>query len=146
MIGAVAEYAWSPYDFSVVAPTPVGPIPVADDDTQTQAIGRLAVSYAYQEYSQAYVDYQYGLFENERADLTTHRVSAGVQQNLFRFLFLRLGGTIDQEGNPGLLAGLGVAFAKWGTVDLGYQYGTLPELEPNFGRAHTFQAVLALRF
>jgi hypothetical protein len=93
-----------------------------------------------------FADYQYAWFENDTGELTVHRFSGGVQHRVAEPLFLRAGATSDQHGNVGLLAGLSFVFAKWGSVDFGYQYDTLPELDREFGTSHTFQLTLGIRF
>lgn len=146
LVGLVAEYGWTPYDFEVLVPTPIGPQLVTDSDTQEQYLVRTAVSYEYSPLSVAFLDYQWSYFENERGDMTIYRFSGGVQQNVFRFLFVRAGLTTDQHGNLGAMAGIGAALGRTATIDFGYQYGMLPELEPEFGEAQTFQLAVSVRF
>jgi len=146
LLGAVGEYAWSPFEFDAIAPGPFGPVPISGDDTQVQRIARVAASYEYCPYSTVSVDYQFGSFENDIGLLETHRFSVGVQHNLFRFLFLRAGATSDDHGNVGLLVGAGAALGPAVMFDVGYQRDTLPELDPSFGRDDTLQFTLSVRF
>ncbi len=146
LVGLVGEYGWTPFDYAALVPTPVGLMPVSGEDTQIQAIVRTGVSWEYRPYSVVYADFQYGFFENDRGDLEVWRWNAGVQHRLWQFLFLRAGASIDHEGNPGFVGGVGVAFSRWGSFDLAYQYAMLPELEPDFGKANTLQVTLSVRF
>lgn len=146
VVGAIAEYAWSPFKYDALVPTPGGLVPLSGDDTQEQIIARVGASYEYRPYSVVYADYQYATFENDRDELTTHRFSGGIQHNAFRFLFLRAGITADDRGNVGYLAGVGAALGPDVVLDLGYQYDTLPELTPSFGVSETIQLTLSIRF
>lgn len=146
VVGAIGEYAWSPFKYDALVPTPGGLIPVSGEDTQEQIIARVGASYEYRPHSVVYADYQYATFENDRDELTTHRVSGGIQHNAFRFLFLRAGVTADDRGNVGWLFGLGAALGPDVVLDVGYQYDTLPELTPDFGVSESVQLTLSVRF
>ncbi len=146
LIGVVAEYGWSPYDFRAVVPTPGGLVPISGEDTLTQHILRAGVSYEYKPFSTTYFDYQFARFESDLGKIDTHRFQAGVQHNIAEFLWLRAGATTDQFGNVGVMAGLSVAWADWGQLHFGYQRGVLPELRPSFGESDIFQLTLSLNF
>jgi hypothetical protein len=146
LLGAVGEYAWSPFRFDALVPTGVGLVPISGEDTQYQRIARLAASYEYCEYCTVSADYQYGDFENDQGTMETHRFSVGVQHNVLQFLFLRAGATADQHGNVGGLAGVGAALGRAVMLDIGYQYDTLPELTQDFGHSSTLQVTLSVRF
>lgn len=146
VVGAIAEYAWSPFKYDALVPTPGGLLPISGKDTQDQIIARVGVSYEYRPYSVLYADYQYAKFENDRGALETNRFSGGVQHNLLKFLFLRAGVTVDDLGNVGWLAGFGAALGPDFVLDVGYQHDTLPELTPTFGPSDTIQVTLSVRF
>lgn len=146
LIGAVAEVGWSPFDFTALAVTPLGPLPVAGSDTQTQVIGRLGVSFEYCPLSTLYADLQVASYENDRGTLDVQRVVGGVQHRLLPFLFLRGALSVDGHGNVGTSVGLGLPFARWGSLDACWKQGTLPELEHDFGDADVFQVLLSFRF
>lgn len=144
LFGGVAEYGWSPIEFSALAP--VGPVlvPITGEDTQDQWILRGGASYLYDEMSAIYADYQFGRFASDRGSLEVHRLSAGVQGRVLRPLFLRGGATVDHHGNVGLMAGASLGFARWGSLHFGYQFDVLPELNREFGVSNTFQLTLSI--
>lgn len=99
LVGAVVEYGWSPFDFEALALTPVGPVPVAGSDTQTQWVGRVGVSWQHSPLSLLAADLQVARFENDRGRLDVARFHVGGQQRVLPFLFVRAGLTLDREGN-----------------------------------------------
>lgn len=146
LIGAVGEYSWSPFRYDAQVPTPLGLLPVSGEDVQRQRIGRVGVSYEYREYCTLSTDYQLDQVWNDRGTLTTHRWNVGVQHNVAQFLFLRAGATIDAHGNAGFLAGVSAALGRSVVLEFGWQYDSLPELSPDFGRSNTLQLALSVRF
>ncbi len=146
LVGLVAEYGWSPFDFRAVVPTRGGLLQVSGEDTLTQHILRAGISYEYMPLSTTFFDYQFARFENDQGVLETHRFQAGVQHNIAKPLWLRAGATTDQFGNVGGMAGLSIAWAEWGQLHVGYQRGVLPELLPTFGESDVFQFTLSLNF
>ena len=145
LTGLIFEYGFAPARATVLAPTPLGLMPVRLTDTHHQFVLRPGVSYEYAEYSTAYLDYQYGVFFNDDDSLHSHRFNTGVDHRLLDWLFVRLGGSMDTRGNAGWSCGLGIYFSEWCSLDIGYQSDTLPELRPEFGRSQTFQVAVALR-
>ncbi|KPK86473.1 MAG: hypothetical protein AMJ81_01080 [Phycisphaerae bacterium SM23_33] len=124
----------------------MGPFTFKDRATSHQFVARPGVSYEYAKYCTVFADYHYGAFFHGHKQFHYHRFSAGVEHRLLDFLFLRAGPFVDARGNTGLTCGATVHFSRWGCVELGYQYDPLPELRPEFGRSHMFQAVLSVRF
>ena len=153
LVGLIVEYGWAPASANVVAFVPpyMTPVHLRVHDTEHQYIVRPGVSYAYQEFpedktaSVAYLDYQLGVFETDTDILHSSRFSFGVDQRVLRWLFVRLGPSVDTRGNVGFAAGIGAYFSEHVAVDVGYQYNMLPELQPEFGPAQIFQVAVSVR-
>lgn len=152
LTGVVFEYGVHPTRDRTTRVTTV-PLPVPPTitvthrkDTQQQYVLRPAVSWEYMDMSTISVDYQFGAFFNEVDCLRSHRWSISAQHRILDPLFLRGGISIDHRGNVGGSTGFSLYLTEWAGVFLGYQYNMLPELAPEFGRAHTFQAGLSIRF
>ena len=150
LFGMAVEYGWADFTSSNIVVNPVaGPVPITISDTDYQAIVNPAISYLYGEYSSVYFDYMYGRFWNEdRGYLNIHRFTLGADHQFrqAQWLFLRPSVTVDWRGNVEAAFGVGIQFAKWGGIDLGYKYDAFPELRNEFGESHTFQVLLSLRF
>jgi len=152
LAGLVFEYGFAPYRSEVTTvtqvPFPVPPVTstVNDSGTQQQFILRPAISWEYTDMSTLSLDYQYGAFCNKDDSLHSHRWSLSAQHRVLEFLFLRGSVSFDQRGNIAGSAGVSVFLSKWAGLFFGYQYNMLPELIREFGRAHTFQAGLNVRF
>ena len=143
LVGLVAEYANSPYDYDAVVQTPGGLFPISGSDTFEHYIVRAGLSYEYKPLSTAYTDLQFARFEDQTGRLDVWRLQAGVQHRVHPALWLRGAATTDQYGNVGGMVGLTAAFARWGQFHFGYQRGVLPELVPNFGQSDIFQFTLS---
>jgi len=155
LIGIVAEYGFAPYRAKAnVFVFPIGFVEVKSAGVAHQFILRPGVSYEYAENSIVFFDYQFGAFENDEDRLVrpglerllSHRFSAGVNHQLFQWLFVQGGASVDVRGNCGLTTGFNVFFSENAMLSLGYQYNTLPELRPEFGDSHTIQATFSLMF
>ena len=152
LAGLVFEYGFQPYRSEIrtvtTIPLPIPPVTGVTNDsgTQQQFVLRPAVSWEYMDMSTISLDYQFGAFFNKDDCLQSHRWNVGVQHRVLEFLFLRGGFSFDQRGNLAGSCGLSLFLSKWAGLFLGYQYNMLPELVPEFGRAHTFQAGLNVRF
>ena len=144
LTGLALEYSFAPTRATVLAATPLGPMSLGVKDTHERIIVRPGISYEYQDQSTVFADYQYGLFFNDEDTLNCHRFNGGIDHRLLDWLFVRAGGFIDVRGNVGWTCGLGAYFSKWCSIDVGYQYDTLPELRPEFGRSHTLQVALSV--
>ena len=117
-----------------------------DEDTTQQIVARPGLAFEYKKDSQVLVDYQYGTFWNSTGNLQVHRLFAGVDHGLTDWLYLRAGTAVDVEGNTAVTCGLGLYPAKWLSIDVGYQCGMFPEMEPEFGRSQTLTASLGFTF
>ena len=152
LTGLIFEYGFQPFRSKsrVTIPMPEGMPAVTktiqNDGTQQQYILRPGVSYEYAKMSTIYVDYQYGNFISPRDHLISHRFNAGVDHRVFDWLMARVGPSIDVRGNVGISCGLSAFLSTWCSLNVGYQYNMLPEIEREFGRAQTIQAALAFRF
>jgi hypothetical protein len=146
LVGAIAEFGWADFRSDVLAVTPAGPAIVRLVDTDRQAIAQAGVSYAYGEHRCVFADYQFSRFwSDDRGSLVMHRISFGADHQLVQPVFLRPTLTIDGRGNLEPAFGVGVHFARWGGIDLGWKYDAFPELRREFGRSHTLQLTLGLR-
>lgn len=142
LAGLAVEYGVAPYRSTRYA----GPFKYKTRGHPSQLVVRPGVSYEYAKYCTAYLDYQYGAFFHKGDEFHYHRFSTGLEHRLLDCLFVRAGTFADVRGNAGLTCGATLHFARWGCVEFGYQYDPLPELRPEFGRSHVFQAVLSVRF
>lgn len=145
VVGVAAEYAWSPFEYEALVPTPMGLVPVSGDDTQENKIARVGISYEYMPLSTVSLDWQWASFENDIGRLTTGRFTLTAQQQAWQFLFLRAGLTLDDRDNLGFFAGFSAALGPAVFLEFGYQSGTMPELVPDFGESDVFQLALSLR-
>jgi len=148
LLGAIFEYGFQPYRSKTRVPMP-DPLPVMilrDRGVQHQVVFRPGVSYEYAEMSSVFVDYQLGHFRNPDARHTNHHVTMGVDHRLLEFLFVRGHVGFDVRGNVTWGGGLSFFPASWCSLDLGYKYDALPELQPEFGRSHTIQLAFNVRF
>jgi len=153
LAGLIVEYGFVPYRAEALAMGPMGPIigpmgpvTVRLEGTQQQWIVRPGISYEYAEYSTVYLDYQAGSFFSKRGTLNSHWVSFGVDHRILEPLFVRAGASVDARGNAAFTCGLGAHLSRWCSVDLGYHYDPLPELQPEFGRAQVLQMAVNARF
>jgi len=128
-LGFVADYAIVPSETDAGAIT---------HDTTHQVLLRPGVAFEYAKGSTLYVDYQFGRFANDTGSLVVNRFYAGAEQRIFEWLFLRGGVAADTRANTTYTAGLGLYPTDWISVDFGFQQNSLPELDPNFGRARTY--------
>jgi len=111
-----------------------------------QVVVRPGVSYEYADYSTVFLDYQFGFFDNDLGGhFYNHRFSTGVDHRLLEWLFVRAGASVDVRGNAGVTCGVGIHLSRHCGLDVGYQYDVLPELRPEFGRAHVVQITFSLR-
>jgi hypothetical protein len=152
LVGGIFEYGFQPFRSNTVTRIPMPPpVPALvmrdhDDGLQQQFILRPGVSYEYAPGSTVFADYQYGIFVNKEGRLDDGRLTVGVDHSLYPWLWVRASAGLDHRGNPSWTAGASFHFAKWGSLDVGYQYDTLPELRPEFGRSHSIQVTLSIRF
>lgn len=149
LVGSIFEFGWSPFRSQSIDPMSLflpPPRYVKWNDTQYQYIFRPGISYEYAELSHVFLDYQWGLYENSRYELIDNRFSTGVEHRLLEWLLVRPTISFDVRGNVG--GGIGASFllSRHCSFDVGYQYNMLPEIQPEFGRAHTVQATFAVRF
>jgi hypothetical protein len=84
-----------------------------------------------------YADYTFARFSNDTGDLVEHRFAAGLDLTVVEGLYARGGAVLDHFGNLSLTAGVGVAPSESLLFDLSYQYGMFPEIEAEFGVAHS---------
>ena len=151
LAGMIVEYAFQPWRSDVTTTTTLpGELPPSitrarNSGTQHQVLVRPGISYEYAERSTVYLDYAYGGYLRHDDALHSHRFSLGVDHQLLQWLFVRAAGSVDDRGNVGVTCGASVFFSRWGSLEFGYQYNMLPELQPEFGRAHALQFTLAIR-
>jgi hypothetical protein len=145
LTGAIFEYGFAPYESKQFVFMPV-PMTLSDDGVPHQYIFRTGASYEYGDMSSIYCDYQLGIYTDGGDDLKSNRFNFGVDHRLLEFLWTRLGLSIDVRGNVGLTTGLSAHLAEWISFDAAYQYDMYPELRREFGRSHTLQLALSLRF
>jgi hypothetical protein len=146
LAGLVMEYGFAPFRRTTYAPTPFGTFTFKETGTHQQFILRPAVSYEYAEYSNVFLDYQYGGYFNPTDELKNHRFNLGIDHRLVDWLFVRGASFSDIRGNVGVSCGIGAHFSRYTSLDVGYQYNTLPELGPEFGRSQIIQAAFSFRF
>jgi len=152
LAGLVVEYGFQPYRShtrsvsTIPLPMPPTITVMKDRGTQQQYIVRPAISWEYGDMSTLSVDYQYGGFFNKDDCLQSHRWTIGAQHRVLEWLFLRGSASVDHRGNMGGSAGLSMFVAKNAGLFVGYQYNMLPEISQEFGRAHTLQMGLNIRF
>lgn len=147
LTGCALEYAYSPFTARAIAFTPFGPMPVRIHSAERHVIVRPGVSYEYADYSTIHLDYQYGRFQQRGFEnLHSHYWVAGIDHRMFDWLFMRSSASIDGRGNLSGMCGLGAHLSRNVSLDLGYHYDMLPELQPELGRSQVWQFVLAARF
>ena len=117
-----------------------------DRGTQHQFLFRPGVSYAYGELCSVFLDYAMGIYTNKYSTLQDHRFSFGADHRLLEWLVMRGTVSFDYRGNIGASCGASVFLGEHCSLELGYQYDMLPELRPEFGRAHVIQATFSVRF
>lgn len=150
--GLIFEYGFAPFESelttTVAMPFPLPPMVtvVRDSGTQHQFMLRPGISYEYDLLCSVFLDYQVGMFDSPDDYLCSHRVSAGVDHRMLEWLVGRVCGAVDGRGNLSCTAGVSAFLGENVTCHLGYQYDSLPELRPEFGRSHTFQATVSLSF
>jgi len=142
--GLVADYSWSPSNTTIYYDTFIpGAGYTLTKDTTEQFTLRGGPSYEYRKDSTINLDYQYGTFRNDTGTLEVHRVFAGVDHRIVDALFVRAGIALDNHGNTSGTCGLGIYPLKTVSIDIGYQYNMFPEVQPDFGRAHTLTISLS---
>lgn len=143
-VGAVVDYGWSS-DRTAMYAVPALGLPAGTIKDQThQILLRPGVAYEYMKDGAVYVDYQLGFFWNDTGTLNVHRLYAGVDHGFTEWLFGRVGTTVDVEGGAAVTAGIGFYPAAWLSVDAAYQMDMFPEIDNEFGGAHTVQVSVAL--
>ena len=116
-------------------------------DTSHQVLVRTGIVWRYADGCDLYVDYQGGVFTDATGTLQVHRFPIGIEHSLIKdVLFLRVGTLIDTRGNIALTTGLGLSLGKRASLDIAYQYDTLPEIRQEFGPAQNFVLSLAVGF
>lgn len=111
---------------------------VTSKDTTTQLLVRPGISYEYAEKSSVYVDYQRGNYRNSTGSISTNRLFAGIEHLVFPWLFARAGFVRDSRGNSSETVGVGVSPSDALSIDIAYQNGMFPELNPELGRSKLF--------
>ncbi len=119
---------------------------VKTDDTSHQYAVRPGLSYEYKKDSAVFLDYQFFHIRNDYGDLHASRLLMGIDHELVDGFFVRTGGAFDEYGNAAVTGGVGIYPTDWLTLDIGYQYNMFPELEPEFGRAHSLVCSLGVAF
>jgi hypothetical protein len=146
LAGLMCEFGFAPSRAKALTFGPFGPEYRRIRGCNYQFLLRPGVSFEYDEYSAVFLDYAYGAFFDEDACLQSHRFSTGVNHRLLDWLFVQAGASIDVRGNIGATFGLSVFPARWCSLHVGYQYDVLPELRPEFSRAHLIQITFSANF
>ncbi len=146
LTGLVFEYGFAPFRAKQLDLRQFPPAWVKSTGVPQQVVVRPGVSYEYADYSTVFLDYQFGFFDNDLGGhFYNHRFSTGVDHRLLEWLFVRAGASVDVRGNAGVTCGVGIHLSRHCGLDVGYQYDVLPELRPEFGRAHVVQITFSLR-
>ncbi|MGA2498188.1 MAG: autotransporter domain-containing protein [Tepidisphaeraceae bacterium] len=146
-LGVVVDYGQSRNDNSQLVMTPNGPKPVQGDTRTDQFSFRPGVCWEYVKDSSVYIDYQMLLLsDSEAGHLDLHRFSAGIDHELFKGIYVRVGAVVDTTGQFGWTCGGGISPAPWMSIDLAYQNDFFPELVPELGHSQTFTLSASLAF
>ncbi len=144
--GLVIDYGIGKSESDLLVFGPLGPEEISERDEPKQFLARAGLSYEWEETVYVYADYQYARFSGEEGRLRLHRGSAGIEVQLFRGIFLRTGGLVDDRGEFAWTCGIGVMPSGRLSVDFGFQTRMFPELAPELGDAPTFAAAVSLAF
>jgi len=71
---------------------------------------------------------------------------SGVEYLPVQIVALRLGGSVDTDGQLTVSAGVGFYPTKYLQAELAYVYNAFPEIRKEFGRAHLISLSLAIVF
>lgn len=147
LIGASLEGGWT----DTKTDTFLFPGVFTTDDTSFSVVFRTGVSYEYADdpeadHSAIYFDYHLGHFWDSHDELTVHSFHGGVDHMITEGLWARVGGSVDHRGNPSATVGVGVYPTDWLTVDVAYQWGFFPELNPEFGEAQAVVISVSIAF
>ena len=148
-VGVVIDYGIAPSRTTAVAfnPATFTLETQRTTDTSHQVLVRTGIVWRYADGCDLYVDYQGGVFTDATGTLQVHRFPIGIEHSLIKdILFLRAGTLIDTRGNIALTTGLGLSLGKRASLDVAYQYDTLPEIREEFGVAQNFVLSLAVGF
>ena len=94
----------------------------------------------------AYLDVQLARFWSDAGTLRTLRVSAGLDETVHEGIYVRGGVLFDNWGDVAPTVGIGIQPSETFMIDISYQYNLFPEIEKEFGRAHTFGIGVTLLF
>ena len=142
LAGLAVEYGWSSDRGGYI-----GPPDVVVRDSTRQFLVRPGVSYEYMKDGTIYLDYQYGMFHNDTGTMAVHRILTGIEHGFTKWLFGRLGTTIDPViGADSFTCGVGFYPLSWLGVDVAYQYDMFPEMREEFGRSQTFNVSLSVTY
>ena len=148
-VGVVIDYGIAPSRTTAVAfnPATFALETQRTTDTAHQVLVRTGIVWRYADGCDLYVDYQGGVFTDATGTLQVHRFPIGIEHSVIKdILFLRAGTLIDTRGNIALTTGLGLSLGKRASLDVAYQYDTLPEIRQEFGLAQSFVLSLAVGF
>jgi hypothetical protein len=76
--------------------------------------------------------------------LLSRAAFAGFEHIVWPWLYLRAGLAYDARGYGGQSLGIGIAPSRNSSIDIGWQRGTFPELQPEFGRARVLTASFSI--
>lgn len=89
LLGLVLDYGNTPS--TTTFPIPACACSIQTTDTTHQVLSRVGLSYEYAEKSSILFDYQYADFWNSTGQFSTHRLMAGVEQQIFSWFYARAG-------------------------------------------------------
>jgi hypothetical protein len=104
------------------------------------------IAYEFAENAMFHADYEAGWVFNDTTTLRVQRVAVGTDIPLAKFLFLRVGASVDSYSNVSWSTGIGFYPSKHLFIDLGFQNDSFPELKQEFGRSRTLNLSVCVQW
>jgi len=156
LIGLMVALGWTRSEttgFVDLPPPPFGPgFTRVDFTDNTRSLNiRGGLGWRPSEKFGAYADWQYLRLTNVRIGSSDDsadvgRMFSGVEYLPVQIVALRLGGSVDTDGQLTVSAGVGFYPTKYLQAELAYVYNAFPEIRKEFGRAHLISLSLAIVF
>lgn len=131
--GLVADYARARSDTAAFDPGCMCAVQFSDRSHSHSL--RAGLSYEYAAQSSVYADVVGARYTGGGAGMRSRILSAGLEQRVRTWLFLRGGLAHDQRGYTSQTRGIGITPTQNLSLDLAYQRDMFPELHPEFGRS-----------